>query len=113
MGIWDKVFKNELRKFCGRQPLKNLLSPLQNTLSHIIFANKNETNLKHVAVANIQKCYDLQIWSLHCCYQFSDEVPQLHADSAINNFYFGGTTQNLVIGRKQKRYEISVIKMNF
>ena len=28
MGIWDKVFKNELRKFCGRQPFKNLLSPL-------------------------------------------------------------------------------------
>ena len=22
--IWDKVFKSELSKFCGRQPLKNL-----------------------------------------------------------------------------------------
>ena len=21
--IWDKVFKNRLNKFCGRQPLKN------------------------------------------------------------------------------------------
>ena len=33
--IWDKVFKNGLGKFCGRQPLKNLLSPLLNTLSHM------------------------------------------------------------------------------
>ena len=30
--IWDKVFKNGLSKFCGRQPLKKLLSPL---LSHM------------------------------------------------------------------------------
>ena len=34
--IWDKVFKSGLSNFCGRQPLKNLLSPLLNTLSHII-----------------------------------------------------------------------------
>ena len=52
--IWDKIFKSELGKFCGRQPLKNLkgysllslqilkgcvpynlLSPLLNTLSHL------------------------------------------------------------------------------
>ena len=56
--IWDKVFKSELRKLCGRQPLKNLkgmvclsrpypfkifkgrlpqnlLSPLLNTLFHM------------------------------------------------------------------------------
>ena len=26
--IWDKVFKSALIKFCGRQHLKNLLSPL-------------------------------------------------------------------------------------
>ena len=32
---WDKVFKSG--KFCGRQPLKNLLSPLLNTLSQICF----------------------------------------------------------------------------
>ena len=32
--IWDKAFKSGLSKFCGRQPLKNLLSPLLNTLSH-------------------------------------------------------------------------------
>ena len=24
MVLWDKVLKNELRKFCARQPLKNL-----------------------------------------------------------------------------------------
>ena len=51
--IWEKVFKNELSKFCGIQPLKNckgrsipwnfsdclpqnLLSPLLNTLSHFL-----------------------------------------------------------------------------
>ena len=33
--MWDKVFKSGLSKFYGRQPLKNLLSPLLNTLSHI------------------------------------------------------------------------------
>ena len=33
--IWDKVFKSGLSKFCGRQPLKSLLSPLLNTLSHL------------------------------------------------------------------------------
>ena len=35
MKIWVKVFKSGLSKFCGRQPLKNLLSPLVNTLSQI------------------------------------------------------------------------------
>ena len=33
---WDKIFKNELSKFCGRQPSKNLLSPLLNTLSQLL-----------------------------------------------------------------------------
>ena len=33
--MWEKEFKNGLRKFCGKQPLKNLLSPLLNTLYHI------------------------------------------------------------------------------
>ena len=32
---WDKVFKSGLNNFCGRQPLKNLLSPLLNTLSQM------------------------------------------------------------------------------
>ena len=34
--IWGKVFKSGLSQFCGRQPLKNLLSPLLNTFSHMI-----------------------------------------------------------------------------
>ena len=34
--IWDKVFKSGLSKFYGKQPLKNLLSPLLNTLSHLL-----------------------------------------------------------------------------
>ena len=42
---WDRVFKSGLIKFCGRQPLKNLLSPLLNTLSQILlwkyFIKKN------------------------------------------------------------------------
>ena len=37
--IWDKVFKNGLSKFCGRQPLKSLFSPLLNTLSHYFRQN--------------------------------------------------------------------------
>ena len=35
MEIWDKVCKSGLNKFCGRQPLKNLPSPLLNILSHL------------------------------------------------------------------------------
>ena len=37
--IWNKVFKSGLSKFCRRQPLKNLLSPLLNTLSHLLLTN--------------------------------------------------------------------------
>ena len=37
--IWDKVFKSGLSKFCGRQSLKNLLSPLLN-LEHFISYNQ-------------------------------------------------------------------------
>ena len=32
---WDKVFKSGQSKFTGRQPLKNLLSPLLNTLFYM------------------------------------------------------------------------------
>ena len=32
--IWDKVFNSGQSKFCGRQPLKNILSGLLNTLSY-------------------------------------------------------------------------------
>ena len=32
--IWGKIFKNGPSKICGRQPLKNLLGPLLNTLLH-------------------------------------------------------------------------------
>ena len=35
--IWDKVFWSGLSKFCGRQPLKNLLSPLLNALPYFFF----------------------------------------------------------------------------
>ena len=34
---WEKIFKSGLSKFCGRQPLKSLLSPLLNTLSQFYF----------------------------------------------------------------------------
>ena len=33
LASYEKVFKSGLSKFCGRQPLKNLLSPLLNTLA--------------------------------------------------------------------------------
>ena len=39
---WDKVLKSGLSKFCGRQPLKNLLSTFLNTLPQIclrVFVN--------------------------------------------------------------------------
>ena len=35
--IQDKVFNSGLSKFCGSHPLKNVLSPLLNTFSHIVF----------------------------------------------------------------------------
>ena len=35
MNIWLKVFKNGPSKIYGRQPLKILLGPFLNTLSHI------------------------------------------------------------------------------
>ena len=37
--ILGKVFKSGLSIFCGRQPLKNLVSPILNTLSRIIISN--------------------------------------------------------------------------
>ena len=41
--VWDKVSKNGLREFCGRQPLKNLLSSLLDTFFHIfILQNLND-----------------------------------------------------------------------
>ena len=32
--FWEKVLKSGLSKFCGGQSLKNLLSPLLNTLPY-------------------------------------------------------------------------------
>ena len=37
MFVWDKVFKGGLSKFCGRYPLRKLLSLLLNTLSHLLW----------------------------------------------------------------------------
>ena len=37
MGQGIQVFKSGLTKFCERQPLENLLSPLLNSLSQIAF----------------------------------------------------------------------------
>ena len=34
--LGQSIQKSRLSKFCGRQPLKNLLSPLLNTLSHLM-----------------------------------------------------------------------------
>ena len=56
MIIWYKVCKSRLSKICGRQLLKNLISPLLNILSHFrvkyMYLNKSElqievTNLLH------------------------------------------------------------------
>ena len=43
----DKVSKSGLSKFCGRQPLKNLLSPLLNTLSQVIDLNSEKNISKY------------------------------------------------------------------
>ena len=46
---WGKVFKSGLSKFCGRQPLENLLSPFLNTLCQIWVKNLAERyQLKHI-----------------------------------------------------------------
>ena len=42
-----KVVKSEQSKFCGRQPLKNLLSPLLNTLSQIFVATLRLNDALH------------------------------------------------------------------
>ena len=36
----NKVFKSGLGKVCGRQPLKNLLSPVLNAWSHMQYRKK-------------------------------------------------------------------------
>ena len=38
---WGKVFKSGLSKFCGRQGLRNFLSPLLNTLSQMYISEKS------------------------------------------------------------------------
>ena len=45
---WDQVFKNRPSKFCGRQPLKNLLGLFVNTSSQmmmIVFQRASEVRL--------------------------------------------------------------------
>ena len=51
--MWDKSFKSELTKFCGRQLLKNLLTPLWNTLTH------NE--LRDNIVEMLEVTYDVKV----------------------------------------------------
>ena len=54
MIILDKVFQSGLCKFCGRQTFKgclpqNLVSPLFNTLPHMIsFQRHNQNPVKHL-----------------------------------------------------------------
>ena len=40
--VWDKVSKSGLREFCGRQPLKNLLSSLLDTFFSYIYTSKSK-----------------------------------------------------------------------
>ena len=46
--IWDKVFKSGLSKLRGIQPLNNLLSPLLNTLSHLMLWKHHFVNEKKI-----------------------------------------------------------------
>ena len=52
--IWDKVFKNEPSKICGRQPLKILLGPFLNTLSHILLELKTKFKCFKQGVSEIR-----------------------------------------------------------
>ena len=44
--IWDKAFKSRTSKVCERQPLKILLGPFLNTLSHIPFITLAFSSIK-------------------------------------------------------------------
>ena len=43
---WAKVFKSGLSKFCGRQSLKNLLTPLLNNLFRLKLLNLKTTSIR-------------------------------------------------------------------
>ena len=70
---WNKVFKSELSKFWGRQPLKNVLSPLLNTLSQVftkaVSRNYGQTSSKK----NLWRSQSLEKL-YHLC-NFSSKVP--------------------------------------
>ena len=58
--IWDKICKNWLSKFCEGQPLKNLLSPHLNALSHIKVVPLKVSSFKTFIFK--EKCY--HEWSI-------------------------------------------------
>ena len=79
MVIWDKVFKSGLSKFCGRQPLKNLLSPLLNTLSHLkidFFTNINEIIKKDIKNSLAKICLILNTLQKKYLEQLASEILQ-------------------------------------
>ena len=52
--IWNRVFSSGLSKFCGRQPLKNVLSALMNTLSHIFTSRSSSAFAQKVSFCEDQ-----------------------------------------------------------
>ena len=59
--IWEKVFKNGLSKFCGRQPLKSLLS----LLCPIVSAKTSIKDVWQIPKYHSNKCpYSEFFWSV-------------------------------------------------
>ena len=86
--ILGKVFKSGLSIFCGRQPLKNLVCPILNTLSRIIISNSYWT-------CGYQSLYQTQS---------QEEILKLR--------YFKYHTLDVDVGSKPDLFSISILKWN-
>ena len=72
---YDKVFQSGLRKFCGRQPLKNLLSPLLNTFSYIEIIHVTGASINHLKVVEFKAVF----YNNGNIYFTSDKLPTSYA----------------------------------
>ena len=61
---WGKVCKNGLCKFCGRQPLKNLLSPFLNTLSHMLIFHDSPVWILRLSCLITWRQNYIKIWTM-------------------------------------------------
>ena len=61
---WGKVCKSGLCKFCGRQPLKNLLSPFLNTLSHMLIFHDSPVWILRLSCLITWRQNYIKIWTM-------------------------------------------------